>query len=149
MKFSTSIAVIALGAALSSAEAALSAGCTTYLATLSAAPLAQCRTYTAIGFSSSTFTFKGDHDTVKLQKALTDFCAKPACTPDQYAGVFKDLQTNCAADMVAANQDTLGATMYMWYVKAKVKEKAAQKISSGNIAMSIAWFDFNGSNDKV
>ncbi|KAF9216104.1 hypothetical protein BGZ59_011030 [Podila verticillata] len=116
MKFSTSIAVIALGAALSSAEAALSAGCTTYLATLSAAPLAQCRTYSAIGFSSPTFTFAGDRDTVKLQKALTDFCAKPACTPDQYAGVFKDLQTNCAADMVAANQDTLGATMYMWYL---------------------------------
>ena len=115
MKFTTSIAAIALGAvALSSADAAISAGCTTYLATLSAPtnPVAKCRVYTALGFPE--LTHAKDHDTAKLQKALTDYCAAPACPPEQYAGVFKDLQANCANDMVAANQETLGATMYMW-----------------------------------
>ncbi|KAG0348977.1 hypothetical protein BG004_003139 [Podila humilis] len=124
MKFSTTIAVIALGAAAASstAEAAVSAGCTTYLATLSAPsnPLAKCRVYTALGFPE--LTHAKDHDTVKLQKAITTYCAAPACTSEQYAGVFKDLQTNCAADMVAANQETLGATMYMWYLSAPQRE---------------------------
>ncbi|KAF9337153.1 hypothetical protein BG006_006030 [Podila minutissima] len=123
MKFTTSIAAIALGAvALSSADAALSAGCSTYLATLSTAtnPLAKCRVYTALGFPE--LTHAKDHDTAKLQKALTDYCAAPGCTPEQYAGVFKDLQANCASDMVAANQDTLGVTMYMWYLSAPQRD---------------------------
>ncbi|KAF9319290.1 hypothetical protein BG003_009500 [Podila horticola] len=121
MKFTSSIAAVALGAAaLSSADAAISAGCTTYLATLSAAPLAKCRVYTTLGFPE--LTHAKDHDTVKLQKALTDYCATPACPPEQYAGVFKDLQTNCASDMVAANQDTLGATMLMWYMSAPQRD---------------------------
>lgn len=116
MKISSTIAAIALVAtALSStAEAALSAGCNTYLNSLSAAsnPLAKCRVYSALGFPG--LTHPNDHDTVKLQKALTEYCAQPACTSEQYAGVFKDLQTNCAADMVPENQSTLGATLYMW-----------------------------------
>ncbi|KAG0088178.1 hypothetical protein BGZ93_003478 [Podila epicladia] len=123
MKFTTSIAAIALGAAaLSSADAAVSAGCSTYLTTLSAAtnPLAKCRVYTALGFPE--LTHAKDNDTAKLQKALTDYCATPACTPEQYAGVFKDLQANCANDMVAANQETLGATMYMWYMSAPQRD---------------------------
>ncbi|KAG0023382.1 hypothetical protein BGZ81_008146 [Podila clonocystis] len=123
MKFTTSIAAIALGAvALSSADAALSAGCNTYLTSLSAAtnPLSKCRVYTALGFPE--FTHAKDHDTAKLQKALTDYCATPACTPEQYAGVFKDLQANCANDMVVDNQPTLGATLYMWYMSPAQRE---------------------------
>lgn len=115
MKFTTTVAVIALGAtAISSAQAALSAGCQTYLTGLSAPTnnLAKCRVYTALGFPG--LTHANDHDTPKLQKAITDYCATPACTPEQYAGVYKDINTNCAADMVAANQADLGATMYMW-----------------------------------
>ncbi|KAF8928440.1 hypothetical protein EDD21DRAFT_368559 [Dissophora ornata] len=121
MKFTTSIAAIALGAiALSTSstgvDAALSAGCTAYLNDLAVAtnPLAGCRVYTALGFPNITHT--NDHDTVKLQKALTTYCATPACTADQYAGVYKGLQTNCAADMLAENQQTLGTVMYMWYM---------------------------------
>ncbi|KAF9088302.1 hypothetical protein BGX23_007519 [Mortierella sp. AD031] len=123
MKFTTTVAALALGAtAISSAQAALSAGCTSYLNTLSAAtnPLAKCRVYTALGFPG--LTHAKDHDTVKLQKALTDYCATPACSPEQYAGVFKDIQTNCAADMVAENQADLGATMYMWYLSPPTRE---------------------------
>ncbi|KAG0200317.1 hypothetical protein BGX28_006576 [Mortierella sp. GBA30] len=124
MKISTTIAAIAIGAtALSTAaEAALSAGCNTYLNNLSqpSNPLAKCRVYTALGFPG--LTHANDHDTPKLQKVLTDYCAQPACTSDQYAGVFKDIQTNCAADMVADNQATLGATMYMWYMSPAQRE---------------------------
>ncbi|KAG0369650.1 hypothetical protein BC939DRAFT_436320 [Gamsiella multidivaricata] len=118
MKFLNTIALIALGAiAISStAEAAISAGCNTYLTNLAqpSNPLSNCRVYTALGFPNLTHT--ADHDTVKLEKALTTYCATPACTSEQYAGVYKDLQANCAADMVAENQPTLGATMYMWYL---------------------------------
>ncbi|KAF9345901.1 hypothetical protein BGX26_002629 [Mortierella sp. AD094] len=118
MKFTTSIATIALGAialSASNVDAAVSAGCTNYLNTLSAPtnPLAPCRVYTALGFPNLTHT--NDHDTPKLQAALDTYCAQPACTAAQYAGVYKDLQTNCGADMVSANQAVLGTVMYMWY----------------------------------
>ncbi|KAF9152817.1 hypothetical protein BG015_004645 [Linnemannia schmuckeri] len=85
MKFTTTVAVIALGAtAISSAQAALSPACTTYLTALSAPtnPLAKCRVYTSLGFPA--LTHANDHDTPKLQKAITDYCATPACTPEQY-----------------------------------------------------------------
>ncbi|KAF9426923.1 hypothetical protein BGZ94_005801 [Podila epigama] len=124
MKITSTIAAITLGAvAISSvAEAAVSAGCTAYLNTISSPsnPLSKCRTYTALGFPQ--LTHANDHDTAKLQKAINDLCATPACTPEQYAGVFKDLKANCAADMVAANQETLGATMYMWYLSPPQRE---------------------------
>ncbi|KAF9950311.1 hypothetical protein BGZ72_008007 [Mortierella alpina] len=124
MKISSTIAAIALVAtALSSnAEGAVSAGCNTYLNGLSAAtnPLAKCRVYSALGFPE--LTHANDHDTVKLQKALTTYCAQPACTSEQYAGVYKDLQANCAADMVPENQATLGATLYMWYLSPAQRE---------------------------
>ncbi|KAI8348409.1 hypothetical protein B0O80DRAFT_463028, partial [Mortierella sp. GBAus27b] len=115
MKFLSSVALIALGAgAFSTAEAALSAGCSAYLTSLSQPtnPLFKCRVYTALGFPG--ITGAGDHDTVKLQGKIDEYCATPACTADQYSGVYKDIQTNCgAADMVAANQDVLGVAMYM------------------------------------
>ncbi|KAG0314267.1 hypothetical protein BGZ99_008265 [Dissophora globulifera] len=117
MKLSAAIAFGAVVAVSSSTvEGVISAGCTAYLNGLAAAtnPLAACRTYTAIGFPD--ITHANDHDTVKLQSALTTYCAKPACTAAQYAGVYKDLQTNCAADMTADNQQTLGTVMYMWYM---------------------------------
>ncbi|KAF9901786.1 hypothetical protein EC991_005668 [Linnemannia zychae] len=123
MKFTSTVAALAIGAtAISSAQAALSAPCTTYLTALSAPtnPLAKCRVYTALGFPG--LTHANDHDTVKLQKAITDYCATPACTPEQYAGVYKDINANCAADMVAANQADLGATMYMWYMSPPQRE---------------------------
>ncbi|KAF9172392.1 hypothetical protein BGX21_005790 [Mortierella sp. AD011] len=118
MKFTTSIATIALGAialSASSVDAAVSAGCTAYINSISVAssPLAACRTYTALGFPNITYTH--DHDTTKLQSELDTFCAKTACTDAQYASVFKDLQTNCGADMTAANQAALGTVLYMWY----------------------------------
>ncbi|KAF9915112.1 hypothetical protein FBU30_002180 [Linnemannia zychae] len=117
MKFTTTVATLALGAtAISSAQAAVSAECSAYLTSLSAPtnPLSKCRVYTSLGFPGLTHT--NDHDTVKLQKAITDYCATPACTADQYAGVWKDINAKCAADMVSANQADLGATMYMWYM---------------------------------
>ncbi|KAF9273340.1 hypothetical protein BGZ68_001598 [Mortierella alpina] len=134
MKISSTIAAIALVAtALSStAEAALSAGCNTYLNGLSAAsnPLAKCRVYSALGFPG--LTHANDHDTVKLQKALTEYCAQPACTSEQYAGVYKDLQTNCAADMVPENQSTLGATLYMWYMSPAQREAVCLQDTTNN-----------------
>ncbi|KAG0373656.1 hypothetical protein BGX24_011414 [Mortierella sp. AD032] len=124
MKFTSTVAALALGAIAisSSTQAALSAPCSTYLDGLSATtnPLAKCRVYTALGFPG--LTHAKDHDTVKLQKAITDYCATPACSPEQYAGVFKDINANCQADMVPANQPTLGATMYMWYLSAPQRE---------------------------
>ncbi|KAG0068922.1 hypothetical protein BKA57DRAFT_467495 [Linnemannia elongata] len=117
MKFTTTVAAVALGAtAISSAQAVLSPTCTTYLTALSAPtnPLSKCRVYTALGFPG--ITGANDHDTPKLQKAIAAYCATPACTPEQYAGVYKDINTNCAADMIAANQADLGTTMYMWYM---------------------------------
>ncbi|KAI1303535.1 hypothetical protein EDD11_005336 [Mortierella claussenii] len=124
MKFTTSVATIALGAIAlsSSADAVLSAGCSTYLTSLSAPshPLANCRVYTALGFPG--LTHKNDHDTAKLQKALTAYCATPACTADQYASVYSDLQKNCAADMIPENQDPLGTVMYMWYMSPAQRE---------------------------
>ncbi|KAF9544377.1 hypothetical protein EC957_012178 [Mortierella hygrophila] len=123
MKFTTTVAVIALGAtAISSAQAALSPACTTYLTALGAPtnPLAKCRVYTTLGFPA--LTHANDHDTPKLQKAITDYCATTPCTSDQYAGVYKDINTNCAADMVAANQADLGTDMYMWYMSPPQRE---------------------------
>ncbi|KAG0353880.1 hypothetical protein BC939DRAFT_462857 [Gamsiella multidivaricata] len=136
MKFTISVATIALGAiALSSslgADAALSAGCSTYLSSLEAPtnPLANCRVYTALGFPA--LTFAKDHDTPKLQKALTSYCATPACTTEQYAGVYKALQTNCAADMVTDNQATLGTVMYMWYMSPAQREAVCFQDASKN-----------------
>lgn len=131
MKFTTTLATIALGAiALTSSvsaaatpsgaappaasPSALSAACSTYLNQLAdpTNALYKCRVYTALGFPS--LTHAKDHDTVKLQTAITTYCAVPACTADQYSTVYKALQTNCAADMVTANQAVLGTVMYMW-----------------------------------
>ncbi|KAF9430790.1 hypothetical protein BGZ76_000699 [Entomortierella beljakovae] len=124
MKFGNSLTLVALTASLfyTSTEAVVSAGCSTYLDTLAQPtnPLAKCRTYTALGFPG--ITHANDHDTVKLQTALTAFCATPACTQEQYAGVYKDIQTNCGADMVAENEATLGATLYMWYLSPPQRE---------------------------
>lgn len=134
MKTSSALAAIALVAtALSSTtEAAISPGCSTYLTSLSAAsnPLAKCRVYSALGFPA--LTGANDHDTVKLQKALTEYCAQPACTTEQYAGVYKDFQTNCAADMIPENQDTLGATLYMWYLSPAQREAVCLQDSTKN-----------------
>jgi hypothetical protein len=109
----TSAIALALTVAATT-EAALSAGCNTYLNALAAPahPLAKCRVYTALGFPAITGAH--DHDTAKLEKILTSYCATPACTTDQYAGVYKDLQTNCGADMIPENQETLGTVLYMW-----------------------------------
>ncbi|KAF9562227.1 hypothetical protein EC968_005357 [Mortierella alpina] len=134
MKISSIIAAIALVAtALSStSEAAVSAGCNTYLTSLSAPSnrLARCRVYTALGFPG--LTHANDHDTVKLQKALTEYCAQPACTSEEYAGVFKDLQANCAADMVPENEETLSATLYMWYLSPAQREAVCLQDSTKN-----------------
>ncbi|KAF9940390.1 hypothetical protein BGZ65_007111 [Modicella reniformis] len=134
MKLLSTVALIALGAGAfsSTAEAVLSAGCNTYITSLSQATnsLAKCRVYTALGFPGLTHT--NDHDTDKLQKALTDYCATPACTKEQYAGVLKDLQTNCAADMVAENQDILGTTMTMWYLSPAQREAVCLKNPTTN-----------------
>ncbi|KAF9585822.1 hypothetical protein BGW38_000575, partial [Lunasporangiospora selenospora] len=112
MKFTFSLIAIA-AAALSTADAALSEGCSTYINGLSAAtnPLAKCRVYTALGFPGITGT--ADHDTVKFQKVIDTYCAQPACTTEQYAGVMKDLQTNCGADMIPANDGDLSTVLYM------------------------------------
>ncbi|KAF9081645.1 hypothetical protein BGX23_000619 [Mortierella sp. AD031] len=118
--FTTAIALALIAAATT--EAVLSAGCNTYLNALAAPthPLANCRVYTALGFPGITGAH--DHDTAKLEKALTSYCATPACTDVQYAGVFKDLQANCGADMTADNQATLGTVMYMWYMSPAERE---------------------------
>ncbi|KAF9348533.1 hypothetical protein BGX26_013058 [Mortierella sp. AD094] len=124
MKLVHTIALVAMSTSLiySNADAAVSAGCNTYLTNLEqpSDPLSKCRVYTALGFPG--LTHSNDRDTVKLQKALTNFCATPACTKEQYAGVYKDIQTNCAADMVPENQATLGTTMYMWYLSPAQRE---------------------------
>ncbi|KAF9091000.1 hypothetical protein BGX27_002104 [Mortierella sp. AM989] len=127
------ISTIALGAiALSAttAQGAVSAGCAAYLATLEAPtnPLAACRVYTALGFPA--LTHAKDHDVAKLQTALDGYCAKPACTTEQYAGVYKDLQTNCGADMTAANQATLGPVVYMWYMSPAQRDAVCFKDSA-------------------
>ncbi|KAK3822797.1 MAG: hypothetical protein J3Q66DRAFT_330160 [Benniella sp.] len=119
MKLLSTVALIALGAGAANAQ--LSATCDTYTKGLLAPtnPLAKCRVYTALGFPG--ITGAGDHDTVKLQKALTEFCASPACTKEQYESVYKDINTNCAADMVPANKD-LNTIMYMWYMSPAQRE---------------------------
>ncbi|KAG0055140.1 hypothetical protein BGZ83_009552 [Gryganskiella cystojenkinii] len=132
MKLTTFITVIAVGAVASTSTfteaaaapaptpttppATTSAACTAYLNTLAdpTNALYKCRVYTALGFPG--FTHANDHDTVKLQKALTSYCAQPACTVEQYSTVYKNIQTSCAADMTSANQAILGTTMYMWYM---------------------------------
>ncbi|KAF9433549.1 hypothetical protein BGZ76_009295 [Entomortierella beljakovae] len=135
MKVTTFISTIALAITLtaSNAQAALSAGCTTYLTGLEAPtnPLAGCRVYTALGFPG--ITHLNDHDTPKLQTILDTYCAKPACTDDQYAGVYKDLQTNCGADMTAENQATnLGTIVYMWYMSPAQRDAVCFKDSAIN-----------------
>ncbi|KAG0347078.1 hypothetical protein BG004_000138 [Podila humilis] len=103
-------------------EATLSPGCTSYLNSLDAAsnPLSKCRVYTALGFPN--LTHAKDHDTAKLQKAISAYCATPACTTGQYQGVFKDLQSKCGADMVPENAGTLGTALYMWYLSPPQRE---------------------------
>ncbi|KAF9180086.1 hypothetical protein BGZ51_006450 [Haplosporangium sp. Z 767] len=133
MKFTTTVAAIALCAtALSTSEAALSAGCSAYLTKLGdpSNPLAKCRVYTTLGFPA--LAPRGVHDTSKLQAAVDTYCATPACTPEQYDGVYKDIQTNCAADMVPENQADLGTTMYMWYLSPAQREAVCLKDPTKN-----------------
>lgn len=142
MKFSTTLATFAIGAialtlsvteaaapaptpappATSPAPSTLSTACSTYLNSLAdpTNALYKCRVYTALGFPG--LTHANDHDTGKLQTALTSYCAAPACTAAQYSTVYQSLQTNCAADMNTANQATLGTAMYMWYMSPAQRE---------------------------
>ncbi|KAF9154273.1 hypothetical protein BG015_001386 [Linnemannia schmuckeri] len=133
MKFFSFTSAIALGLiAAATTEAALSAGCNTYLNSLAAPnrPLAKCRVYTALGFPAITGAH--DHDTAKLEKILTTYCATPACTTDQYTGVYNDLQTNCGADMVPENQETLGTVLYMWYLSPAQREAVCYQDTTKN-----------------
>ncbi|KAG0207186.1 hypothetical protein BGX28_001524 [Mortierella sp. GBA30] len=129
MKLTVSAATIVFGAiALSEYTAlALSAGCSSYLDNLATPsnPLYSCRVYTALGFPD--LTHANDHDTSKLEKALSTYCAAPACTADQYASVLNNLQANCADDMVPDNQATLGTVMYMWYMSPAQREAVCYK----------------------
>ncbi|KAF8933318.1 hypothetical protein BGZ47_010924 [Haplosporangium gracile] len=133
MKFFSFTSAIALAlTAATTTEAALSAGCNTYLNSLAAPnhPLAICRVYTALGFPAITGAH--DHDTAKLEKILTTYCATPACTADQYAGVYKDLQANCGADMIPENQETLGTVLYMWYLSPAQREAVCYQDTTKN-----------------
>ncbi|KAF9328769.1 hypothetical protein BGZ91_000846 [Linnemannia elongata] len=133
MKFISFASAIALALTVAATtEAALSPGCNTYLNTLAAPghPLAKCRVYTALGFPAITGAH--DHDTAKLEKILTTYCATPACTADQYAGVYKDLQTNCGADMIPENQETLGTVLYMWYLSPAQREAVCYQDTTKN-----------------
>ncbi|KAG0055399.1 hypothetical protein BGZ83_008672, partial [Gryganskiella cystojenkinii] len=89
MKLTITSAAAALAVLIGSVSAqappagpGLSAACTQYLNSLAqpSNPLYQCRVYTALGFPG--ITHKNDHDTPKLQKAIVEYCAKPACTQD-------------------------------------------------------------------
>ncbi|KAF9198606.1 hypothetical protein BGZ49_000518 [Haplosporangium sp. Z 27] len=133
MKFTTSVATVTLSAIAlfaTKTEAALSAGCSTYLNDLGTAtnPLSQCRVYTTLGFPGITHT--GDHNTTNMQSILDTYCAKPACTSAQYSQVYAGLQSNCAADMNAANQATLGTDMYMWYMSPAQRDAVCFKDTS-------------------
>ncbi|KAF9121473.1 hypothetical protein BGW39_010509 [Mortierella sp. 14UC] len=133
MKYISFSSAIALAlTTIATTDAALSAGCNTYLNALAAPtyPLAKCRVYTALGFPAITGAH--DHDTSKLEKILTTYCATPACTDDQYAGVFKDLQANCGADMTPENQDTLGIVLYMWYMSPAQREAVCYQDTTKN-----------------
>ncbi|KAK3835643.1 MAG: hypothetical protein J3R72DRAFT_212912 [Linnemannia gamsii] len=134
MKFisSSSAIALALAAVAATSDAALSAGCNTYLNALAAPthPLARCRVYTTLGFPAITGAH--DHDTAKLDKILTTFCATPACSDAQYAGVFKDLQANCGVDMTPENQDTLGIVLYMWYMSPAQREAVCYQDKTKN-----------------
>ncbi|KAF9428867.1 hypothetical protein BGZ94_000699 [Podila epigama] len=111
----------------SKVDAALSAGCASYLNSLDSAsnPLSKCRVYTALGFPG--LTYAKDHDTTKLQKAISAYCETPACTWEQYDSVFKNLQTKCGSDMVPANAGSLGTTLYMWYLSPPQREAVCFK----------------------
>ncbi|KAF9959055.1 hypothetical protein BGZ72_010396 [Mortierella alpina] len=120
----SAIALAAIGVSwcVTEVSAALSDGCSKFLSGLESTsnPLHSCRVYTELGFPG--ITYAKDHDTPKLQKALSAYCATPACTIDQYMGLFKDLQAKCASDMVPGNQETLGAVLYMWYMSPAQRE---------------------------
>ncbi|KAF8949943.1 hypothetical protein CPC16_002238 [Podila verticillata] len=113
-------------------DAALSPGCSSYLNSLDdpSSALSKCRVYTALGFPN--LTHANDHDTAKLQKAISTYCATPACSSAQYAGVFKDLQTKCGADMVSANAATLGTVLYMWYLSPAQREAVCYTDAKNN-----------------
>ncbi|KAF9976559.1 hypothetical protein BGZ73_008314 [Actinomortierella ambigua] len=130
MKFTTTLAAVV--ALVATTEAALSAGCSKYVDGLLAPtnPLSQCRVYTTLGFPG--LTFKADHDTPKLATALDAYCAKPACTDAQYKEVFDGLNTNCAADMVAANEAELSAILYMWYLSPAQQKSVCFKNTATN-----------------
>ncbi|KAG0270848.1 hypothetical protein BGZ95_001434 [Linnemannia exigua] len=129
---SSSAIALALTAIAATTEAALSAGCNTYLNALAAPthPLARCRVFTALGFPAITGAH--DHDTAKLDKILTTYCATPACSDEQYSGVFKDLQANCGVDMTPENQDTLGTVLYMWYMSPAQREAVCYQDTTKN-----------------
>ncbi|KAG0233237.1 hypothetical protein BGW42_007550 [Actinomortierella wolfii] len=131
MKFTVTLAAVAALVA-TTAEAAVSAGCTTYLDSLSSPtnPLSKCRVYTTLGFPG--ITGKGDHDTVKFAGVLDKYCADPACTADQYKQVYDGFKANCAADEVVENQPTLGATQYMWYLSPAQREAVCFKNTATN-----------------
>ncbi|KAF9957046.1 hypothetical protein BGZ70_009667 [Mortierella alpina] len=127
MKTPLSASVIALGAlglswCVTEVTAAISDGCSSFLKSLEnpSNALRSCRVYTELGFPG--ITYAKDHDTPKLQKALSAYCATPACTTEQYVSLFKDLQAKCAADMVPENRATLGAALYMWYMSPPQRE---------------------------
>ncbi|KAG0088593.1 hypothetical protein BGZ93_002670 [Podila epicladia] len=130
MKPTTTFCVAALFALLG--DAALSPGCASYLNTLDepSNSLSKCRVYTALGFPN--LTHAKDHDTAKLQKAISTFCATPACSSAQYAGVFKDLQSKCGADMVPSNAASLGTVLYMWYLSPPQREAVCYTDSKNN-----------------
>ncbi|KAF9273923.1 hypothetical protein BGZ68_001094 [Mortierella alpina] len=127
MKTALSTSTVAFGAiglswCVAKVAGVLSSGCNSFLNGLEdpSNPLHSCRVYTELGFPA--LTYAKDHDTPKLQKALSAYCATPACTDDQYAGLFQTLQSKCASDMVPDNQATLGAALYLWYMSPAQRE---------------------------
>ncbi|KAF9570328.1 hypothetical protein EC968_001993 [Mortierella alpina] len=75
---------MALSWCVAEVAAALSNDCEKFLKALDdpSNALGSCRVYTELGFPG--ITYAKDHDTPKLQKALTAYCATPACTIDKY-----------------------------------------------------------------
>ncbi|KAG9319467.1 hypothetical protein KVV02_007030 [Mortierella alpina] len=127
MRITLSAATIALGAiglswCVADVTAELSDDCSKFLKGLEdpSNSLRSCRVYTELGFPA--ITYAKDHDTPKLQKALSAYCATPACTIDQYVGLFEGFQAKCASDMVPDNRATLGAALYMWYMSPPQRE---------------------------
>ncbi|KAF9581196.1 hypothetical protein BGW38_001876 [Lunasporangiospora selenospora] len=119
----TLTATIATFSSVVVVEAVLSSGCSSFINSLSDAsnPLKHCRVYTALGFPE--LTHAKDHDTEKLQKALTAYCTNnPACTADQYSSVYTNLVKNCAGDMTPENQGSIATVLYMWYLSPAQRE---------------------------